>query len=133
MITSFFRFLVELAVLSVILLPMNYYVTEALLSLDFDILYYGVYLYYLLLVIGIQVAIIRALRDRPQKFIIVFMSSMGLKIFISLILLVTVMMSGLNNSKAFAINFLILYLVFSGFSIYQMQRAQKEISPQEKK
>ena len=133
MITSFLRFLIELAVLSVVVLPINYYVVEALLQLDFGSLYYVSYLYYLLLVIAIQLAIIRALNDRPQKFIIVFMSSMGLKIFISLIFLVVVMLSGINDTKAFAINFLLLYLLFSGFSIYQMMKAQKEMAPNEKK
>jgi len=128
MIGSFFRFLIELAVLTVILLPLNYFVLEELLDTEFKLIHYFVYAYYVIMVFIIQMVMMRALKNRPQRYIISFMSSMGIKIFLSLIILVVIMYTGLESSKPFAINYLILYLVFSAFSIFQMLRAQREFS-----
>ena len=126
MISSFLRYFIELATLSIVLLPVNYYVQEELLKMDFSSLHYFSFIYFILLVTVIQIFLVRSLRNRPQKFVITFMASMGIKIFLSLMILVVIMYTGLNSSKEFAINFLVLYLVYSGFSIMHMQKVQKD-------
>ena len=116
------------AILIIMALPLNFFITEELLKMDFSGLHYFIFVYYMLMVFFIQMSMLGALKNRPQKFVIAFMSSMGIKIFASLTLLVIVMYTGLNDTKVFAINFLILYLLFSGFSIYQIQKAHNELT-----
>ncbi len=128
MIGSFFRFLIELGILTAVLLPINFFVLEELLKVEFKPLHYFIYIYYVAMVLVINIVMMRALKNRPQGYIISFMSSMGIKIFLSLMILVVIMYTGLDNSKPFAINYLILYLVYSAFSIFQMLRAQRGIS-----
>lgn len=128
MISSILNFLLQSAILILLLISINYFVLEEFFKTDFTALYYSIYVYFYLMITVIHVFMIRALKKRPQQYIIVFMSSMGIKIFLSLIVLVVIMYSGLNKTKTFAINFLILYLLFSSFSIYQMLRAQRHIN-----
>ena len=126
------RFIIELASLLVVLLSVNYFVLVEMLNEKFGILQVIVYCFFLLMVTFIHISMLRALKKRPQQFVIAFMASMGIKIFVSLTLLMIIMYTGINNSNAFAINYLLLYLSFSSFSIYQMLRAQKKISGQVK-
>lgn len=131
MISSILNFLLRSAVLVLFLISVNYFVLEEFFKTDFTALYYGIYIYFYMMITIIHVFMVRALKKRPQQYIIVFMSSMGIKIFLSLIVLVVIMYSGLDKTKTFAINFLILYLLFSSFSIYQMLRAQQHINKDE--
>lgn len=133
MITSYLRYLVSLLVLLAVLVPLNYYVLEELMDTPFTKLHYAVYSYFIVLILAAHIFMARSLRDRPQRFVIVFMSSMGIKIFASLILLVIIMYTGINNSKPFAINYLILYLVFSSFSISQILRLQRTLTEKKEK
>ena len=128
MITNFLKFFIGLAVLICIVLPVNYFVMEELLDTPFTALNYFVYIYFIILVTAIQFYMTSSLNKRPQRFVISFMASMGVKIFLSLILLVIIMYSGMNNSKSFAINFMVVYLVFSFFSISHILRVQKSRS-----
>jgi len=128
MIKSNLRYIIQLAILIAVLLPINYFVLVELMHIEFSRLYYFSYLYYIILVFIIQIMMSRALKDRPQNYIISFMASMGVKMFLSLGILVVIMYPGLNSSKYFAINYLLLYLIFSAFSIFQMLQAQREVS-----
>jgi hypothetical protein len=116
-----------------ILVPVNYYVLEELMDMPFTKLHYGVYTYFVLLILAAHLFMARSLQDRPQRFVVVFMASMGIKIFLSLIILVIIMYTGINNSKPFAINYLILYLVFSSFSISQILRLQRTLAEKKEK
>lgn len=128
MISSVLSFLLRSAIPLLFLISINYFVLEVFFKTEFSALYYGIYSYFYLMITIIHVFMVRALNKRPQQYIIVFMSSMGIKIFLSLIVLVVIMFSGLNKSKIFAINFLTLYLLFSAYSIYQMLRGQHHIN-----
>ena len=128
---SLLKFLVELATLTIILLPVNYYVLEEILNIDFNNLHYFVFTYLIIMVSIIQFTMMKSIKNRPQRFVFSFMSSMGIKIFISLFILVVIMYSGINNSKPFAINFLALYISYSTFSVLQILRLQKKV-PEDK-
>lgn len=129
MISSLLRFLFDLFILLALMIPVNYYILEELINLEFSILHYVCYAYFTLMVFLIHIFMLRSLELKPQRFVIYFMASMGVKIFLSLLVLVVIMYTGINNSKVFVINYLSLYFVYSFFSVYHTLRAQKRTLP----
>lgn len=127
------RFILQLSVFVVLLLSLDYFVIEELFNSTFSGLYYFSFLYFTSLVALIHFALQRSLQERPQKFVIRFMGAMGIKIFLSLMILVIIMYTGMDNSKQFALNYVILYLLYTAFSINRMLRAQRNESAKAKK
>ena len=125
MIKSHISFIFGLLVLLTVVLPLNYYVLEELLDLPFSKLHYFVYGYFVFIITLIHIYMVQSLKERPQRFVIAFMASMGIKILISLLLLVVIMYTGINNTKTFAINYLALYFIFSSFSVFHTLKTQK--------
>ena len=125
MIKSIISFVLRLAVFIIVLLPLDYYIVEEVLKIGFGNPFYFVFAYFSLLVLFIQVYINKSLKKRPQVFIWTFLGAVGLKMFLSLLLLVIFMYAGVNESKTFGVNFICLYLAFSTFSVLQILKAQK--------
>ena len=98
---------------------------KEVLKIEFGYSNYFVFAYFSLIVLFIQVYINKSLKKRPQVFIWTFLGALGLKMFLSLLLLVIVMYAGVHDSKAWAINFISLYFAFSMFSVLQILKAQK--------
>lgn len=131
MSASIIRFFISLFLLSFVLVSINYFLLQEVFNTTFTSFYYGVYIYFITLVSIVHFIMLDSLKKRAQRYIVVFMASMGIKIFLSLAVLVVIMYSGINNTKVFAINYLMLYLFYSAFSISQMLRAQKNLSSKE--
>ena len=120
-----FLFLLRLMVLLIILLPLDYFVLQELVKIEFGTKYYVAFAYFTLVVIFIQVYIAKSLKKRPQVFIWTFLGALGFKMFLSLLLLVIVVYAGVSDYKIWAVNFVSLYVAFSAFSAMQIMRAQK--------
>ena len=125
MIKSLFSFVLRLFVLLIVVLPIDYYVFEAVLKLEFGFVNYFSLAYFTLLVLVTQFYMVQALKKRPQVFIWTFMGAVGLKMFLSLLLLVIMIYSGVDEPKTFGVNFISLYLIFSTFSVLQILKAQR--------
>ena len=120
------NFITGLAILLLAMIPLNYYILEELIGQTFLPLHYYSYLYFVTLVLVVHFILVRSLKKRPQRFVINFMAVMGIKIFLSLILLVVFIYFFDVNKKVFGINYMILYLVFSSYSIASILKAQKK-------
>lgn len=125
MIKSLFWFTLRLLAFLIVLLPIDYFVFEAVLKITFGFSHYFVFAYFTLIVFFVQIYINKSLKKRPQVFIWTFLGALGLKMFLSLLLLVIVMYAGVNEPKVWAVNFVSLYFVFSVFSALQIMKAQK--------
>lgn len=125
MIKSLFSFVLRLAVLLIVILPLDYFVIEELLKVEFVNTYYFVLAYFTLLVLFTQVYMINSLKKRPQVFVWTFLGVIGIKMFLSLIILVIIIYTGVNESKIFGVNFISLYFAFSIFSVLQILKAQR--------
>ncbi len=130
---SLMKFILQLVVLTAVAIPVNYYVNHEFLNMEFEKLYYFSYFYFFLVTIIIHLLLKRSLKDRPQKYVVVFMASMGIKIFLSLMILVVVLLIGIENSKVFAINYLILYMLYSAFSVSRTLKSLKNLPQQGEK
>jgi len=119
------KIIFKLGILCVVLLPINYYVLEELFNIEFTGLYYFSFAYYFIMVFAVHLVMSKALKNRPQNYIVAFMASMGIKMFLSLIILVIILYAEIESSKIFGVNYLLLYMIFSAFSIMEMLKAQK--------
>ena len=125
MIKSLFKFFWGLIVLILIVLPLNYYIVVELLKSPFDIINYLTFLYFILLISIIQIMMLRLLKKRPQLFVPGFMGALGLKMFLTLIILAVLVYAGLVDKFVFGINFALLYFIFTTFSIVHILGAQR--------
>lgn len=66
-----------------------------------------------------------SMNEDPKKFVTRFMAAMGLKIFISLMILVVYMWFNQSEGKVFAVNFLVLYLLYSGLIFNRLYKVKK--------
>ena len=125
MIGASLRFLFSLLIFLVIALALDFFIVVEVFKLDFGFTYYFTFVYFTFAVVVIQLFIIRSLRKRPQQFVWTFMACLGIKMFASLILLLLMIYSGVDHPKVFGINFAVLYLLFSTFSVIHILKAQK--------
>lgn len=119
----YLRFFSGLFILVAVMLPLNYFILREVLGLDFGTLHYVVYFYFIFIVTTIHLVVYNTLSQKPGRFVIAFIGSMAVKILLSLLLLV-VIMKWFDNSGAAAVNFLLLYLSFSSFSVYNILKEQ---------
>ena len=108
-----------------VLLPMNYFIVVELLQSTFDIINYLTFIYFMVLVAIIQILMSRLLKERPQRFVPGFMGALAIKMFLTLTILVIVVYLGLVDKYVFGINFTILYLIFTTFSITHILSVQR--------
>ena len=125
MIKSIFSFVLRLAVFLIIILPLDYFIIEEVLKVEFVNTYYFVLAYFTLLVLFTQVYMNNSLKKRPQVFVWTFLGVVGIKMFLSLMILVIIIYAGVNESKIFGVNFISLYFAFSTFSVLQILKAQR--------
>ena len=125
MIKRVFGFILRLLVFLIVLLPLDYFVLQEVFNIEFSYKYYFVFGYFTLIVLLIQIYINNSLKKRPQVFIWTFLGALGLKMFLSLLVLVIVMYAGVSEPKIWAVNFVSLYFAFSTFSALQIMKAQK--------
>ena len=119
----YLRFFSGLFILVAVMLPLNYFILREVLGLDFGTLHYVVYFYFIFIVTTIHLVVYNTLSQKPGRFVIAFIGSMAVKILLSLLLLV-VIMKWFDNSGAAAVYFLLLYLSFSSFSVYNILKEQ---------
>jgi hypothetical protein len=124
MIKHTLRFFVLLIVFTALLIPFNYFVLEALLSQEFAFPQYLTYAYFAGITLLVQGFLIKSLEERPQKFVINFMAAMGVKIFLSLILLAIHLYFNKDDGKIYAVNFTVLYLAYAALGTYAILRLQ---------
>ena len=105
MIKYLLRFILICVLLTVVLIPFNYFILQGMLTIPFDQSIYLAYGYFLVLSILIQAFLLKSSSDRPQKFVINFMAAMGGKVMLSLLLLVLHMYFHKEGAKVFAVNF----------------------------
>lgn len=121
-----FRFILICVLLTAVLIPFNYFVLDGILDRKFDYTYYLAYGYFLVLTIVIQGLLLKSLSERPQKFVVNFMAAMGGKIFLSLILILLHLYFNKEGAKVFAVNFTVLYLLYSFLGIYHILSVQRK-------
>ena len=119
------KFFVGLISMLLILIPLDYYIVVELLNSPFDIINYLSFVYFVLVVCIIQFSMIKVLKGRPQSFVPGFMGALGIKMFLTLIILAVLVYSGMVEKKVFGINFTVLYFIFTSFSITHILRAQR--------
>lgn len=119
------RFLFGLLILLTVLVPLNYFLLQAVLKIEFKTINYGVLAYFALLISAVQFSMQNSLKKRPQRFVLNFMAAMGIKMFLSLIFLLILLYFFEVDKKVFGINYLVLYFIFSAYSITNILLAQK--------
>jgi hypothetical protein len=77
-------------------------------------------LYFYLITLLSLVIIERTTRNDQEKLSKGFFSAMMLRLFISIVIAVVIIYYDRVNSTIFALNFLILYLLYLGFEIYYL-------------
>lgn len=121
------RYFGWLLVVVLILLSVNYFLAQVFFKELFTPAFYFMHLYFIVLVIFAQLLLDRALKERPQRFVVTFMGVMAIKMFLSLAILVLLVYTGWVTSKFFIVNYLILYLAYSVFSVGQILAFQKSV------
>ena len=116
----------------IVLLPLDYFILVELLEVSFGLPYYFTFAYFTFIVLIIQFFINGSLKKRPGQFVWTFLGSLGIKMFLSLIILLVMIYTGVENPKVFGINFVTLYMLFSTFSVRHILKAQKASIGQDK-
>lgn len=119
------KFFIGLVSLLFILIPLDYYIIVELLNSSFDIINYLTFVYFILVICIIQISLMKLLKGRPQSFVPGFMGALGIKMFLTLIILTVLIYSGMVDKKVFGINFTLLYFIFTAFSITHVLKAQR--------
>ncbi|MEQ9063797.1 MAG: hypothetical protein RIE58_06450 [Vicingaceae bacterium] len=115
----------------VLLLPLDYFILDELLNVPFGTVYYFTFFYFVGAVLFIQFYLNSSLKKRPQQFIWSFMGALGLKMFLSLLILLIVIYAGIADPKTYGINYISLYMIFSVFSVIQILKAQRASIPKQ--
>ncbi len=119
------RFFGLLLVITLVLLSFNYFILEELLNQPFSLKNYLSFTYFFAGGFVMFRYLFNSMNDDPKKFVTRFMAAMGIKIFVSLMILVIYLWVHEAQGKVFAVNFLILYLLYSGILFQRLYKGKK--------
>ena len=119
------RFFILLLVVTLVLLSFNFFILEELLQHPFTLKNYVSFVYFFAGGFIMFRYLYQSMTDEPEKFVRRFMIAMGIKIFVSLMILVVYLWIYGAGGKVFAVNFLILYLLYSGILFQRLYKGKR--------
>lgn len=117
----------RLVIMSAILLAIQV-VVFYLLNIQLSLVYFIAYVYLIGFNLVAHHYLVKANNERPQKFINTFIAVLGLKMFMSLLLVLVLGLSFKDELLPLVISFLILYFCYTIFEIKSLLKLPKEKS-----
>ncbi len=120
----FFSFFASLLIISILFI-----ITQILLQY-FDIkiisrFYYFLILYFVVISSYTHYILLKALIFKPNRFLIKFMLTTTIKLFLSIIILIIFIFTNKLEAKIFSLNFVVLYLIYLFFDIFMILKQSK--------
>jgi len=122
---DFKKFLIQLAVLTVVLFGAQYLVFTYGFEKEMSFPYLMLYPWFIGLTGFVHFFLLRAGQKDHKKFVPIFMGSIGLKMFACLAVLMVFIAYNAEETKPFAVSFMVLYFAYTTLEVLAVLKALK--------